>query len=72
MSRLRNVDRYYVKAQQIDFPHATKTVAGPFESGLDALNAIAGIRQAKEYPGCNVTRYSKRVPLAECHPKESA
>lgn len=69
MSRLRKVERHFLRAQQIDFPYAVKVI-GPFETGMDALEEMARIRDAKELPGCNVTKFSKRVPLAEAHPIE--
>ncbi len=72
MARLRNVDRYFVRAQQIDFPFAAKTVAGPFETNIEAWDEIARIRKAGEHPGCQITRYCKRVPIADAHPKEPA
>ncbi len=67
MARLRNVDRYFVRAQQIDFPFATKTVAGPLETFTEAAEAIPDLKP--KHPGCTLTPYRKSVPIAEAHPK---
>ncbi len=72
MSRLRKVDRYFVIAQQLAFPHAKKRVAGPFEENSEAWAEKARLALAKEYPGCNLTAERRSVPIEKSHPKESA
>ncbi len=69
MTRLRNVDRYYVQAQQIDFPHGKKIVAGPFEERSESWAEYNRMRAAKEHPGCDLRPICKRVPIEEAHPK---
>lgn len=69
MAHLRNVERFFVKAQQINFPHATKTVAGPFEELSEAWAEYARMRDAKEYPGCNLAVRTRLVPIEKSHPK---
>lgn len=70
MTRLRTVERFYVKAQKIDWPHSTKLI-GPFDSRAESWAKYEQLRDTKTYPDCSMTMLSKRVPLAQAHPKGS-
>ena len=68
MTRLRMVDRYYIKAQKIAFPHSVKLI-GPFETQPEAWARYTDLRDTKAMPECSLTTLRKRVPLAQAHPK---
>lgn len=67
MARLRNVDRYFVKAQKLAFPYATKTIAGPFEEWRESVEEM--IRLQADFPGCTLSYERRRVPIEKSHPK---
>ena len=70
MSRLRTIERHFVKVQQIDFPYGVR-LRGPFETRSEAWANYEQLRDKKVYPDCNMTLVCKSVPLAQAHSKEN-
>lgn len=54
---------HYVEAQQTRFPYGKKKIAGPFESGLEALKRVPALRP--RYPDCSVRPVSVTVTMKE-------
>ena len=71
MTRLRMVDRYYVKAQKVEYPHSVKLI-GPYETERESWAEYTRLRDTKAMPECSLTTLSRRIPLAQAHPKETA
>jgi hypothetical protein len=60
-SKRNGVERYFIRAQQLDFPYAVKRVAGPLETLREAFAEARRIRG--DFPNCNLTPYPARVAV---------
>jgi hypothetical protein len=52
---------HYVEAVQLNWTQKRAKVGGPYESGLEALDAIKVL--APKYPNCHVRRFTENVPM---------
>lgn len=52
---------HYVEAVQLNWTQRKKKVGGPYESGVEALDAIKVL--APLYPGCHVRRLTENVAM---------